>query len=122
MGVGGTCPLVPCVVSPGPCKFDEIRLYHRCFLKNFVKSSEKRILREPLERDYLSFCFYLFIITLFEANSNKNQLTNIKTFIRGESYREKTLHKTQAQSIFSCCFKLVLSSAIDLLDFIELGS
>ena len=31
------------------------------------------------------------------------------------------LHITDPQSIFPSCFKLVLNSIIDLLDFIELG-
>lgn len=83
---------------------------------------QKREFSENPWNGTTSVFLFLFIITLFEANANKNQLTNIKAFIKGESYREKTLHKTQALSIFSCCFKLVLSSAIDLLDFIELGS
>ena len=79
--------------------------------------------RTPGRGLLLSFCFYLFIITLFEVNANKNQLTNIKTFYQGRKLpRKKTLHKTKAQPIFSRCFKLVLSSAVDLLDFIELGS
>ena len=70
----------------------------------------------------------IITITLFEvaiilANANKNQLTNIKTFVKEkcqENNNKKTqinknyfLHITHAQSIFPSCFKLVLNSIID---------
>ena len=53
-------------------------------------------------------------------------LTNLKTFFQREVLQEKKknyfLCITQPQSVFPCCSKLLLKSAIDSLDFIELDS
>ena len=86
---------------------------------SFVPFSLKPVFKEKrIKWDY----YYLFEVGKILANTSKNQLKNIKTFIKENKKNYFLQIIGHRQSILNNCFKLVLNSIIGLLDFMELCS